>query len=401
MYDGSFLSLNDYSGIRTLLRAAALATGLSTAAAAHITGSSSVDIRLSGSDSIWVTVSASPTDYEEALHQSLRLGAPEARRADAKAYQEKLAEYLRARLRMETEQGSLELHVLRWKPDGKGPEDGYDSAAYFRNRHIVTLGGILPAHRAWMRLGIQLFPELGVQPVSEASVYWKETLVKRAWLGPDQTMRFPLVPDSLEALAQAASAHASGSPPNQGAIFLRFIGIGFTHILPFGFDHVLFVLGLFFFATRLRPLLAQITAFTVAHSLTLGLSLIGIIILPSRVVEPLIALSIAVVGLENIFTRRLRASRWLVVFAFGLVHGLGFASALRDFGLPPGAFWSTLLGFNLGVEIGQLAVVASAYAALGWFWGRPWYFRRVVVPASAAIVVVALYWAVRRVFAPG
>jgi hydrogenase/urease accessory protein HupE len=409
MYDGSFLSLMDSSRhfvrraerLRTLFRVALLASGLATAASAHITGSSSVDIRLSGSDSIWITVSASPTDYEEALHRSLHLGAPESRRADANAYQEGLADYLRTRLRPETDQGSLDLHVLRWKPGGTGPEDGFDSASYFRNRHIVTLGGILPAHRSWMRLGIQLFAELGVQPISEASVYWKETLVKRVWLGPDQSVRIPLLPDSLEALAQAAGAHAAGSPPGQGAIFLRFIGIGFAHILPFGFDHVLFVLGLFFFATRLRPLLAQITAFTVAHSLTLGLSLIGIIALPSRVVEPLIALSIAVVGLENIFTRRMRASRWLIVFAFGLVHGLGFASALRDFGLPPGSFWSTLLGFNLGVEIGQLTVVTAAYAAVGWLWGKPWYFRRVVVPCSAAITLVALYWAVQRVFAPG
>jgi hydrogenase/urease accessory protein HupE len=408
MYDRVVLSLNDSSGmivnvyrVRMLVRAAVLAWGLAAAASAHITGSSSVDIRLSGSDSIRITVSASPTDYEEALRTSLHLGAPEARHADANAYQEKLADYLRTRVRPETDQGSLELHVLRWKPDGTGPEDGFDSASFFRNRHIVTLGGILPAHRAWMRLGIQLFAELGVQPIAEASVYWKETLVKRVWLGPDQTFRFPLNPDSLEALAQAANGHAAGSPPGQGAVFLRFIGIGFTHILPSGFDHVLFVLGLFFFAIRLRPLLAQVTAFTVAHSLTLGLSLIGVIALPSRVVEPLIALSIAVVGLENVFTRRMRASRWLIVFAFGLVHGLGFASALRDFGLPSGSFWSTLLGFNLGVEIGQLTVVTAAYAALGWFWGKPWYFRRVVVPASAAITLVALYWAVQRVCAPG
>lgn len=218
-------------------------------------------------------------------------------------------------------------------------------------------------------------------------------------MGPDQTFRFPLAPDSLEALAQAASAHAAGSPPAQGAIFLRFIGIGFSHILPLGFDHVLFVLGLFFFATRLRPLLAQITAFTAAHSLTLGLSLSGAITLPARVVEPLIALSIAVVALENLFARRMRTSRWLIVFAFGLVHGLGFAGALREFGLPPGTFWSTLLGFNLGVEAGQLAVVSTAYAALGWFWGRPWYYRRVTVPASAAIALVALFWFFERIFA--
>jgi hydrogenase/urease accessory protein HupE len=387
--------------LRILFCVACLESGLATAPAAHLTGSSTVDIFLSDSDSIRITVSASPTDYAEALHQSLRLGTPAVRRADAEAYQEKLAGYLRQRLRLETDQESLQLRVLRWKPDGKSPEDGFDSASFYRDRHRVTLGGILPAHRAWMRLGIQLFAELGVQPVSEASVYWNGSLVRRVWMGPDQTLRFPLVPDSLEALAHAADAHADGAPPTQGAIFLRFIRIGFAHILPLGFDHVLFVLGLFFFATRLRPLLAQITAFTAAHSLTLGLALLGAIALPPRIVEPLIALSIAVVGLENIFARRMRVSRWLIVFAFGLVHGLGFAGALREFGLPPGSFWSTLLGFNLGVELGQLAVVTAAYAAVGWFWGRPWYFRKVAVPASVAISFVALFWFFQRIFAAG
>jgi hypothetical protein len=387
--------------IRILLCAAGLVSGLATTTAAHITGSSTVDVRLSGTDSVLITVSASPTDYEEALHRKLRLGTPAVRRADANAYQEKLAGYLRERLRLETGQESLRLRVLRWKPDGKGPEDGFDSASFFRDRHSVTLGGALPAHRAWMRIGIQLFAELGVQPVSEASVYWKGSLVRRAWMGPDQTLLLSLIPDSLDALAHAAASQAAGSPPARGAIFLRFVGIGFSHILPLGFDHVLFVLGLFFSVTRLLPLLTQITAFTASHSLTLGLSLIGAIALPARVVEPLIALSIGVVALENIFARRIRTARWLIVFAFGLVHGMGFAGALREFALPPGSFWTTLLGFNLGVEIGQLAVVTAAYAAVGWFWGKPWYFRKVALPASVAIALVAMVFFLQRVFTAG
>jgi hydrogenase/urease accessory protein HupE len=384
-----------------VLRATAMAIGLASWAAAHTTGSSTVDIRLTGPDSLTVTVSATQTDFVEATGQNFKLGSPEERRSSAEAYQEKLARYLLARIRLETDQGSPALSVQRWKPQGSGPGDGFDSASFYRERQIVTLGGALPKNRPWLRVGVGMFPELGVQPVSEISLFWKDTLVRRVWLGPDASVRFPLAPDSLDALAREAGAQASGAAPGEGAILPRFIGIGFNHILPLGLDHVLFVLGLFFFSTRIRPLFMQITAFTAAHSITLGLSLVGVIALPSRVVEPLIALSIAVVGLENVFSRRMRASRWLVVFAFGLVHGLGFAGALREFGLPEGGFWSALIGFNLGVECGQLTVVAAAYAATRWFQQKPWYSRRVAIPASALISLVALYWTVQRVLFPG
>jgi hydrogenase/urease accessory protein HupE len=387
--------------MRYLFRALAITIGVASATAAHVTGSSTVDIRLVGPDSLTVTVSATQTDFVEATGRNFKLGSSEERRSSADAYQEKLAAYLRARIRLETDQGTPALSVLQWKPKGRGPGDGFDSASFFRERQIVTMGGGLPKNRAWLRVEVGMFPELGVQPVSEISLFWKDTLVRRVWLGPDASVRFPMAQDTLDALVREAGAQASGAAPRQGAIFPRFIGIGFNHILPHGLDHVLFVLGLFFFATRIGPLLTQITAFTAAHSLTLGLSLVGVIALPSRVVEPLIALSIAVVGLENIFTRRLRASRWLVVFGFGLIHGLGFAGALREFGLPEGGFWSALLGFNLGVELGQLTVVAAAYAITRWLWRKPWYSSRVAIPASAIISLVALYWTIQRIFFPG
>jgi hypothetical protein len=145
-------------------------------------------------------------------------------------------------------------------------------------------------------------------------------------------------------------------------------------------------------------LIGQVTAFTVAHSITLGLSLIGAISLSPRVVEPIIALSIAVIGIENSFFRRPGASRWWIVFVFGLVHGLGFAGVLREFGLPSGKFWSTLVAFNIGVELGQLAVIAIAFALTFWCRNRPWYFARVAAPISAAISAVALYWTAERIF---
>jgi hydrogenase/urease accessory protein HupE len=175
-----------------------------------------------------------------------------------------------------------------------------------------------------------------------------------------------------------------------------YVKMGFVHILPHGLDHILFVLGLFLLSSRTKDLLKQVTAFTVAHSLTLGLALYGVVRLPAGVVEPLIAASIAFVAIENVFTTQMKSWRVFVVFGFGLVHGLGFAGALRDLGLQRANFLGALLGFNAGVELGQLTVVLAAFLAVGWFRSHARYRSWVAVPASVAIGAVALFWTVQR-----
>jgi len=178
---------------------------------------------------------------------------------------------------------------------------------------------------------------------------------------------------------------------------VTYIVNGFDHILPKGLDHILFILGLFLFSTAFKPLLLQVTMFTVAHTITLGLAMNGIIQLPANIVEPLIALSIAYVGIENIFSRKLHNSRLVLVFAFGLLHGLGFASVLADLGMPDDAFVTALISFNVGVELGQLAIILSAFVLVGfWFGKKDWYKKVVVVPVSVLITVVALVWFVER-----
>lgn len=181
------------------------------------------------------------------------------------------------------------------------------------------------------------------------------------------------------------------------ALFPRYVKMGFLHIVPEGLDHILFVLGLFLLSTRMKDLLKQVTAFTVAHSLTLALSLYGVIRLSSSIVEPVIALSIVFVAVENIFTTKMHKWRVGVVFLFGLVHGLGFASALRDAGLARGDFLTALVGFNGGVELGQLSVVAAAFLLVGWFRSNQRYRPMVAVPASLVIAVIAAFWAVQRI----
>ena len=181
------------------------------------------------------------------------------------------------------------------------------------------------------------------------------------------------------------------------AVFGQYLVLGFTHILPKGLDHMLFVLGLFLLSTRLAPLLWQVTAFTLAHSITLALSMYGVIALSPAIVEPLIAASIVAVAVENLFTARLHAWRVFVVFGFGLLHGLGFAGVLTEIGLPRDEFVTGLIAFNVGVEGGQLAVIAIAFLAVGyWFRHRPWYRRRVVLPLSALIALTGVYWMVER-----
>jgi hydrogenase/urease accessory protein HupE len=187
-----------------------------------------------------------------------------------------------------------------------------------------------------------------------------------------------------------------GTAESQWKVLGSYIGLGFEHIIPKGLDHILFVLGLFLLSARLRSLLWQVSAFTLAHSLTLALSIYGVISLPPSVVEPIIAASIVFIAIENVFTSKLHAWRPFVVFAFGLLHGLGFAGVLTELGLPNNAELTAIVGFNLGVEAGQLAVIILAFLAVGWFRNKAWYRRRIVVPASLIIAAVALYWTIER-----
>ena len=244
--------------------------------------------------------------------------------------------------------------------------------------------------------------------------------------------------------------------------FVDYIPVGFDHIVPKGLDHILFVLALFFLAARFRPLLVQVSLFTLAHTITLALAALNIINLPGSIVEPLIAASIVFVAVENIWAKGISRWRPYIIFGFGLLHGMGFASVLAEFGLPEGTFIAALIGFNVGVEVGQLFVIAIMFLCVWqalridrganevgramaiylfllvsavalsilnpatlvtvmenpvWVFGAPLaavfalcmlsiqmrdqvdaYRRIVAVPASLAIAAVGAYWFIERVF---
>ena len=191
-----------------------------------------------------------------------------------------------------------------------------------------------------------------------------------------------------------------GRPVDRLGTARRYLTLGFTHIVPHGLDHMLFVLGIYLLSGRARSVLWQVSAFTVAHSMTLGLSMYGLIAVSPRIVEPMIALSIAYVAIENIFLSELKSWRVVLVFAFGLLHGMGFAGALKDLGLPRSELVTALLMFNVGVEAGQLVVIGAAFTLVGWHCAsREWYRSRIVVPVSMLIASTAIYWTIERLFA--
>ncbi len=186
--------------------------------------------------------------------------------------------------------------------------------------------------------------------------------------------------------------------PEYWSTFFSFIRAGFVHVVPLGTDHILFVLGLFLLTLKWRPLLWQVTTFTIAHTITLGLATTGIVHVSSSVVEPVIAGSIVVIALENIFYPKYSLWRLLVVFVFGLVHGLGFAGALSRLGLPGSSLVASLLGFNVGVEVGQLMVIVLAFIATMWLRGSEHYRKFMVLPGSITIAVIGAYWMIQRIF---
>lgn len=178
--------------------------------------------------------------------------------------------------------------------------------------------------------------------------------------------------------------------------------LGFHHIIPQGIDHILFVMGLCLLSTNIKTIFWQATAFTVAHSITLALSMKSIIVAPGAVVEPIIALSIVFVAVENILLTELKPWRVLVVFLFGLIHGMGFASALNEIGLPTGKFYTSVIAFNAGVELGQITVIAAMFGFIIIpLKNKTWYRKGIVYPLSALIAIVASYWTIQRVFFNG
>lgn len=179
---------------------------------------------------------------------------------------------------------------------------------------------------------------------------------------------------------------------------LKYLQLGFTHVIPLGFDHILFILCLFFYNSKLKKVLMYCTVFTIAHSIALGLSVFGIIIYNSNLIELLITLTIFYSAIENIFFTKKATIRVLIIFIFGIIHGLGFATALSEIGIPESQFFVSLLSFNVGVELGQFSIIFLAYFLISkWFSEKIWYKEYIVYPISTIIGCIALYWIIEKI----
>ena len=189
----------------------------------------------------------------------------------------------------------------------------------------------------------------------------------------------------------------TGKPLDWIDTFLDYIPVGFSHILPKGLDHILFVLGLLFLTPKVYPLLIQISIFTIAHTITLAISSLKIIDISSAIIEPLIAASIIYVAIENFFNSSLTKYRSIIIFFFGLLHGLGFASVLSSFGLPGTNFIWALVGFNVGVEIGQLTIILAFYTIfIYWIKTKNYYRKYISIPGSLIIALFGTFWLLER-----
>lgn len=204
---------------------------------------------------------------------------------------------------------------------------------------------------------------------------------------------------SLTCIASAHTIDYELDRLETSEVFSKYLMLGYTHILPLGLDHVLFILCVFFLNSDLKKIIAQATMFTLAHSITLGLAVYGIIQPPPDLIEPVIALSIVFLALENIFFDQLKTWRMILVFLFGLVHGMGFAGALDDLGMPRYDFANALISFNIGVELGQLTVILAMYFMVAkLFSQKTWYRKGIVIPACVLIAIIASYWTIERIF---
>lgn len=177
--------------------------------------------------------------------------------------------------------------------------------------------------------------------------------------------------------------------------------LGFKHVIPFGFDHILFIIAFLLLQPNIGKALLIASLFTIAHSISLGIASAGYFLPPSSIIEPFITFSIVIVAVENIFFEKTKSWQGIQVFIFGLIHGMGFVSALNEIGIPDKQFFTALLSFNLGVEIAQIIVILLFYFLLvKWMSNKTNYKEKVVLPLSCIIGCIAIYWTIQRLFHP-
>jgi hypothetical protein len=328
-----------------------------------------------------------------------------------RANRERIAAYLEQHLILRVAGQPIAGRCLGYAPDlVRPPQPGDDPAELLPDRLPFVLVWTLPAGTSAIEVEFALLLDVVGSGLVQVNLHQGDrTQQHHTNLGGTVTVTLRGAP----AVPRPATTSASDPlpPPDQpedepsiASTDLnagQLLAMGFRHIVPEGLDHILFVICLFLLSPKMKPLLIQVTAFTLAHSVTLGLAMAGLVLLPSRLVETLIAASIVVMAVENCVMREVKPWRWSLVFLFGLIHGLGFAGSFAYLQMQPGDFARPLLLLNVGIEVGQLAVVAACAALTWWMWQKPWYTNVVIRPASIAIGLLAAWWTIERGFGLG
>ncbi len=317
-----------------------------------------------------------PQDSDD---RALAAQLEQASAAELAEYQQNLTAWFerRIRVRFDNQPVPFQVHLQPSEPLVVATADDENAPSFLGT--VVRFSGKIPAE------------------AGEFSFFASRSLPAVKLVFDDAPEAARIVPLAAGARSQPV-AFREFKPPTTATVLARYTVLGFLHILPKGLDHILFVLGLFLLCSRRKPLLIMVTGFTLAHSLTLALSVTGLVRLPSGPVEILIALSICYVAVEVAMGREYKWRHTLLVFAFGLLHGLGFAGVLSELGLPHGQLPAALLAFNVGVELGQITVLAMAFAAFGWWRAKSFYVPYMVRPASVLIGCVGMFWVVERAF---
>jgi len=340
---------------------------LITSAQAHPAPFSYLDLR-PGTSEIKATLTVHVTD----LAYELRLTPPEVlfESSVVEAKRQEILDLLRSRLVLIADGTLSELELNRTTSVPDRHALSFDLV--FRTRGLPGL----------LRIKCSMFP-YDPQHQTLASIYEEETLVQQEIFTNTRT----------------TVDHFTGSRQGTFAVVKKFISGGIYHIFA-GPDHILFLLGLMLLGGSMLRLLTIVTAFTIAHSITLTLAALNVVNPPERLIESVIALSIIFVGIDNLFVGKAgRDVRVWVAFFFGLVHGFGFAGVLREFGLPGQALAWSLFSFNLGVEIGQACIVVVMALALGAVRKYSQLLsQRIAVVGSVVVIIAGSYWFVERAF---
>lgn len=386
---------------RSLLALLLFALSIHTASA-HTASLTRVDALLT-TNSLTLTFQLNQPDLLQFLNARTNDTVVQMTEAEVRSLAPRVADYVQSRVRFALDTNAPVRGVLsNWPPAQLTLTREERPGEVMPAPLPLTLRWEIPPTAKQLELSLSLFDTVGFAALFEVLFHRGKDIPPVLQLVQS---RQAMVIDLGAFQEDTRGAEAGPAPPGKdgaapapvrGNTAWQFVELGFTHILPKGLDHILFVLGLFLLSPKLKPLLWQVTAFTLAHSITLALAVLGIFALPGRVVEPIIALSIAVVAIENLFHSEVSPWRWAGVFGFGMIHGMGFAGVLNEVSLPREQIGVALLTFNLGVELGQLAVIVLAFGMTKWCQDRGWYGPWVRRPACLLIALAGVVWMVER-----